>query len=195
MAPAFCDLCGFRNARSCTAEHRGRGRLGQTRTGNQLLRGQPHVPRAASRVSSLASPCPESNWGDRASDARRQIPLPGRCAADADAGCGGAMSSGMVGEATSTGFEPAPSTLTGWRTGQIALRRHGSGERIRTAITWLTATGPAVGRHRNVDLRSGDGIRTRAFLGYEPSAVPNLATPQQPHRESNPVPGSENPGS
>ena len=43
--------------------------------------------------------------------------------------------------------------------------------------------------------RSGGGIRTRASLGYEPSAFPNLATPQQPHRGSNPVPGSENPGS
>jgi hypothetical protein len=54
--------------------------------------------------------------------------------------------------------------------------------------SWVATTSTA-------NLRSGDGIRTRASLGYEPSAVPDLATPQQPHRDSNPVPGSEGPGS
>jgi hypothetical protein len=34
--------------------------------------------------------------------------------------------------------------------------------------------------------RSGDGIRTRASPGYEPDALPDLATPQQRRRGSNP---------
>lgn len=56
----------------------------------------------------------------------------------------------------------------------VVLRRHRSGAGTRTPITWLTAMGPAIRRHRNerralpscwywhaASLRSGDGSCTR----------------------------------
>ena len=79
-----------------------------------------------------------------------------------------------AGLATSTGLEPAYSTLTGWRTGQIVLRRHRSGERIRTAITWVTTTGPAVRRHRNGLSWRGSDLNRRS-TAYE--AVGDGRTP------------------
>jgi hypothetical protein len=90
-----------------------------------------------------------------------------------------------------TGFEPAVSTVTGWRGCLTPLQDQGSGDWGRTSVSGLTVRRPAVGRHQNevaalcrplpAVARDGPSWRVRDLNprppGYEPGEVPNSSNP------------------